>query len=115
VKMQLGIQWIRSAGDLSQQCRRIGVLVGYRGGGPVAIPILEQHNLDLLIYGEGPEWETPEYVRDANVLGQLKTLIVLGHAESEQPGMKLLAERLDLRLPDIPTTFIPVEPVFQIV
>jgi putative NIF3 family GTP cyclohydrolase 1 type 2 len=114
VKKQLGIQWIRSAGDLSQQCHRIGVLVGYRGGGPVAIPILEQYKLDLLIYGEGPEWETPEYVRDANVLDQHKALIVLGHAESEQPGMRLLVETLNHTLPDLPITFIAVEPIFQI-
>jgi putative NIF3 family GTP cyclohydrolase 1 type 2 len=114
VKWQLGIQAIRSAGDLSQICHRIGVLVGYRGGGPVAIPILEQYKLDLLIYGEGPEWETPEYVRDANDLGQHKALLVLGHAESEQPGMRLLAEALVHSLPDIPISFIAVEPIFQI-
>jgi putative NIF3 family GTP cyclohydrolase 1 type 2 len=114
VKKQLGVTYLRTTGSLSQACNRIGLLVGYRGGGPLAIPLFEQQHLDLIIYGEGPEWETPEYVRDAAYLGKRKSLIVLGHAESEQPGMKLLAERLDHRLPDIPVHFIPVEPVFQI-
>ncbi|MEX1028681.1 MAG: Nif3-like dinuclear metal center hexameric protein [Paenibacillaceae bacterium] len=114
VKKQLSISYLRTAGNLSLALNRIGLLAGYRGGGSLSIPLFEQNQLDLIIYGEGPEWETPEYVRDAAYLGKQKSLIVLGHAESEQPGMKLLAERLDHRLPGIPVYFIPVEPIFQI-
>ena len=35
------------------------------GGGALAIPYFEAEHLDLIITGEGPEGETPEYVRDA--------------------------------------------------
>lgn len=115
IKRKLGISYVRVAGDLSQTCRRVGILVGYRGGGTLAIPLFNQHNLDLIIAGEGQEWETPEYVRDAVHQGRSKALIMLGHAESEVPGMKYLAEILADKYPMIPSSFIAEGPIFQIV
>ncbi|TFE25369.1 Nif3-like dinuclear metal center hexameric protein [Cohnella luojiensis] len=115
VKKRLGIETLRAVGDLSMACRRIGLLAGYRGGGELAIPLFERHKLDLILYGEGPEWETPEYARDAVDLGLGKALLVLGHLESEQPGMKLLADRLRSLFPVIPVHFLTVDPVFRIV
>lgn len=114
VKKSLDIQYVRYAGDLSSLCRRIGILVGYRGGGELTIPLFEKENLDMVIYGEGPEWETPEYVSDAIQQGKQKGLIVLGHAESEAPGMEYLAQWLQKRFPGVPVHFIPHSPVFQI-
>ncbi|RIX51438.1 transcriptional regulator [Paenibacillus nanensis] len=113
-KARLGAAYIRTAGNAESMCRRIGVLVGYRGGGSLAIPLFEKHQLDLIVYGEGPEWELPEYVRDAVHLGHAKGLLALGHAESEQAGMKLLADRLKQRFPQIAVHFLPNEPVFRI-
>jgi putative NIF3 family GTP cyclohydrolase 1 type 2 len=91
------------------------VLVGYRGGGALAIPLYEQDSLDLVIAGEGPEWETPEYIRDAVHQGRSRALIMLGHAESEAPGMKYIAERLSVQLPGVPVHFVKEQPVFHIV
>nr|WP_324617830.1 Nif3-like dinuclear metal center hexameric protein [Cohnella cholangitidis] len=113
VKNKLGIGVLRSSGNSSMNCERIGILAGYRGGGELAIPLFERHNLDLVLYGEGPEWETPEYVRDAIHMSRRKALLVLGHLESEQPGMKLLAERLGVLFPGFLVEFYPVEPVFH--
>ncbi|WNS46820.1 Nif3-like dinuclear metal center hexameric protein [Paenibacillus sp. MMS20-IR301] len=115
LKRQLQIPYIRVAGNLSAVCSRVGVLVGYRGGGALTLPLLGQESLDLIIAGEGPEWETPEYIRDAVRQGRNKSLIMLGHAESEAPGMKLLAERLKSRFPDVGVSFVQDQPVFQIV
>lgn len=56
------------------ECQRIGLLAGYRGGGEVVIPLFQNQNLDLIIAGEGPEWESPEYVRDALQQGKKKHL-----------------------------------------
>ena len=95
-------------------CKRIGVLVGYRGGGEQVIPLFENEGFDLVIYGEGPEWETPEYVRDAVRQGKKKGLLVLGHAESEMPGMRFLARELQDKFPGIPVHFLPQEPIFGI-
>ncbi len=114
VKERLGMRFIRVIGDVSMPCRRVGLLVGYRGHGDSAIPLSEEKNLDLLIYGEGPEWETPEYIRDAVLQGKQKAVIVLGHAESEMPGMIYLTETLQEKFPDVPVRFIPQKPVFKI-
>ncbi|WP_028530933.1 Nif3-like dinuclear metal center hexameric protein [Paenibacillus sp. HW567] len=115
VKRKLQIPYVRVAGELPMPCARVGILVGYRGGGGVAIPFFQDANLDLIIAGEGPEWETPEYVRDAVHQGRSKALIMLGHAESEAPGMKYLAEQLALQYPGLPVHFVAERPVFQIV
>lgn len=114
IKKSLGVEFIRYMGDPSMPCRRIGVLVGYRGGGESVLPLFHDNNVDLVLYGEGPEWETPEYVRDAISQGRKKALIVLGHAESEMPGMEQLALHLQKKYSDLPVHFIPQKPLFKI-
>ncbi|MEK3878879.1 Nif3-like dinuclear metal center hexameric protein [Paenibacillus sp. FSL M7-0420] len=114
LKQKLNIPYVRVAGNLSATCSRAGVLVGYRGNGQSVIPMYEQESLDLVIAGEGPEWEVPEYIRDAVRQGKDRALIMLGHAESEAPGMKLLAERLARQFPQVPVHYIQDQPVFQI-
>jgi hypothetical protein len=60
-----------------------------------------------LIVGEVSEWETAEYIRDANLLGSKIALIVLGHALSEEPGMEWLVEWLQPKLPGTKIIHIP--------
>lgn len=106
VKEKLFIPFVRVVGDLSLECARIGLTVGFRGGGETAIPLFEKENVDLIITGEGQEWETPEYIHDAGVQGKKKLLIMIGHAASEEPGMEYLAEKLKSFFPEIKTTFL---------
>ena len=115
VKDKLGIQFVRTVGEIADTCTRIGLLAGYRGGGTLSIPLFEKEDLDLIISGEGPEWETPEFVRDAVYQGKRKALIVLGHAESEAPGMKYLAEWIQSEFPAIPVHYISEKPLFKVV
>lgn len=115
VKEKLQIPYVRVVGDIQMLCTRVGLLAGYRGGAALALPLMKDYNLDLVIAGEGPEWETPEYVRDANHQGKNKAFLALGHAESEEPGMKDLAERLRELFPGIPVHFIREKPLFRIV
>ena len=112
LKLGLGLPFVRVAGDPDARCRRIGLLVGYRGGGANAIPLFGREGVDLVICGEGPEWETPEYARDAVRQGRTKAFIAIGHAESERPGMRLLARRLASAFPHIPVRSADEEPVF---
>lgn len=114
IKTKLGLHYVRVAGQPSACCSRIGILVGYRGGGALAIPLLRDKGVDVIIAGEGPEWETPEYVRDAVHQGGQQALIMLGHAESEQPGMRYLAKQIQKRYPQIPVHFLPVGPIFHV-
>ncbi|GLX68697.1 Nif3-like dinuclear metal center hexameric protein [Paenibacillus glycanilyticus] len=114
VKQQLGMPFLRLTGNPAALCKRVGILVGYRGGASTAIPFMREHALDLLVVGEGPEWETPEYIRDAAFQGQAKALLTLGHAESEEPGMRALSEELKQLHSELPVEFIPIQPIFQI-
>lgn len=87
IKRKLNLPYLRYVGNRSGICSRIGITVGYRGGGAHAIPLCVNERLDLLIAGEGPEWETPEYIGDAVAQGRNPSMLLLGHAASEEPGM----------------------------
>jgi putative NIF3 family GTP cyclohydrolase 1 type 2 len=114
IKSKLGIRYIRFAGDGALRCRRVGLLPGYCGTGEQAIPLIAREGLDLVVYGEGPEWETPEYVRDALFQGRNLGLAALGHAESESPGMERFARKLRGMFPEIPVHFIGHGPAFKL-
>ncbi len=114
VRRALDLPYVRFVGDLDSRCSRIGVTVGYRGGGAHAIPLLREQKLDLLIAGEGPEWETSEYIHDAVSLGRRQSLLLLGHAASEDPGMALVAKKLQAAFPDVPVHYISSEPRIQV-
>ncbi|WP_312098464.1 Nif3-like dinuclear metal center hexameric protein [Niallia sp.] len=114
VKLKLGIPFVRVVGDPSMECNRIGLLAGYRGGGELVIPLFQDQNLDLVIAGEGPEWESPEYVRDAIHQGKKKALILIGHASSEEPGMEYLKALMEADFPHIPVYYIKGKPLFHV-
>jgi len=115
LKRKLDISFVRVVGDLSMPCSRVGLLPGYGGTGALAIPFFQNENLDVIISGEGPEWETPEYVRDAVTQGKHKALIVLGHLKSEEAGMKYLSLSLKSIFPNVPIEFIAEDQVFQVI
>jgi len=114
IKTRLGLACLRISGRPETVFSRVALLAGYRGGGTLTIPLLESKDADLVIYGEGPEWETPEYVREAARIGRQCGLIVLGHAESEDPGMERLAESLSGLFPHIPVHHLREEASLRI-
>jgi putative NIF3 family GTP cyclohydrolase 1 type 2 len=105
-KKNLGIEKIRYIGDPDAVCKTIAVLPG-AWGGRRQIQALHESAPDLLICGELQEWETSEYVRDARSLNLNRALIVLGHAVSEEPGMKWLVDWLKPKIPGVNITHIP--------
>ena len=115
VKDKLDAPFVRVVGDLSIECQRIGLLAGYRGGGNLVIPLFQEKKLDLIIAGEGPEWEAPEYVRDAIRQGEKKALMMIGHAISEEPGMEYLQLLLEAHFPHLPVSYIRTKPLFQVI
>jgi putative NIF3 family GTP cyclohydrolase 1 type 2 len=110
-KRKLGIQTLRFIGDRQQECSRILVIPGAPGG-RMQISALQQFKPDLLICGELQEWETSEYIRDAIAAGEKRSLIVLGHALSEEPGMEYLVTWLQPRFPDLKIIHVPSESPF---
>ncbi len=107
LKDRLDLPYVRFAGDSEQECSEIALTVGYRGGGNISLPLFTEQRIDLLIAGEGPEWETPEYVQDAVSQGSRQSQILIGHAASEEPGMKAVAQQIQDHFPDLPVYFIP--------
>ena len=79
---------------------------GAAGGRP-QIQLLQAEKPDVLIVGEVAEWETAEYIRDAQAMKLPMSLIVLGHAESEEPGMEWLVPWLQPKVRDIKVTNVP--------
>jgi putative NIF3 family GTP cyclohydrolase 1 type 2 len=71
------------------------------------IPALERDDVEALIIGEVPEWETISYVWDASEQGRHKGMIILGHYTSEEPGMDNAAKWLKTVLPGMKVDFIP--------
>ena len=93
-------------GDFQQKCERIALLPG-AWGGQRQVSTAEAEKPDVLVVGEVAEWETAEYIRDANLQGKKISLIVLGHSVSEEPGMEWVAEWLQPKLQGIKVTHIP--------
>ena len=62
---------------------------------------------DVVFTGEQREWEGLYYAHDVVASGRLKGVIVLGHAVSEEPGMKICAEWLRTFITDVPVELIP--------
>lgn len=111
-KSSLGIRQVRIVGDRKQMCKRIALLPG-AAGGTMQIKLLQKEKPDVLVVGEVHEWETAEYIRDAQAMGSPMSLIVLGHAESEEPGMDWLVPWLQPRVGEIKVKHIASHNPFQ--
>ena len=84
-------------------------------GGKFPIEMVGRDDIDVLVCGEIYEWETSEYVRDAIHFHQEKGLLILGHANSEEAGMKWCADWLRSFLPEIEITHVPAGDPFRFV
>lgn len=67
---------------------------------------LRQFDVDVVVAGEVPQWETYEYVRDAILQGSNKAIVFIGHINSEESGMKFCADWLGKFVTDIPIQFV---------
>ncbi len=106
VKEKLNIPMLRYIGDLSQSCHKILLMPG-ASGGKRQIEALGTEKPDVLLCGELSEWETAEYVRDAQAEGRKLSLVVLGHIASEEAGSAFMANWLKEKVPGIKVTHIP--------
>lgn len=105
VQEKLKLRTIRLVGSLNLPCKRVAILPGFP---PARWQIGALNDgADVLIAGEIHEWETSEYVRDANALGHHKGVIVIGHAASEEPGMRVMTKWIAEKLPGVPIQFVP--------
>lgn len=96
---------VRVVGKPDMSIKKVGVVPGAYGS-YAQIEMLNK-DIDLLIVGETREWETVEYVRDAVEAGFQKSLIIMGHADSEENGMLLTQQWLEGFIDEVPIRFIP--------
>ena len=91
--------------------------VAFSAGAPGADThriLLQDKNVDVLVAGEAPEWETYQYAYDAQLQGKNKAVIFLGHAVSEAAGMNYCARWLKGFLPkDINIRYIESESSYK--
>lgn len=107
-KNKLGIDQLRYIGDMQQDCGRILLYPGAVGRN-THISGINYFKPDVLICGEMSEWETAEYIRDAESKGDKIALIVLGHIASEESCSVFLIDWLKEKFPSIKSQFIPSE------
>lgn len=111
LKTKLRIQVLRVVGDPNLKVKNVAMLPGAAGSAR-QINLLERDDVDALVIGETPEWETVEYVADAASEGKRKALLILGHIPSEQAGMEECAEWLRTFISEVPVNFVPAKEPF---
>lgn len=102
---------IRVVGPKDMEVSKVGFSMGSPGS-RAQIEILRMEEVEVLVGGETLEWETVEYVRDAQAQGRKKALILIGHANSEEAGMEYCADWLKGFIPEVPVQFIPAKDPF---
>ena len=97
---------IRVIGDPGLKFTGFGLAVG-ASGSIRQMKMLQRDDVEVLVAGETREWETVEHVRDAKDMGKKKAMIILGHAISEEAGMKHCGQWLKGFVKETPIKFIP--------
>ena len=105
IKQKLGLETVRIIGDPDLKFTKVGLAVGAPGGSS-HIRMLQNPEIEVLVAGEAPEWETYLYANDAVEQGKKKAVLFLGHIKSEEAGMEYCAEWLEGFVKDIPIKFI---------
>ena len=106
IQERIGIKVLRVVGNPDLKITRIALSPG-AAGEQRHLALLRREDVQVLVVGEVPEWETIEYVADASAEGKAKALILMGHIPSEQAGMAACAEWLRTFIKTIPVTFVP--------
>jgi putative NIF3 family GTP cyclohydrolase 1 type 2 len=96
---------LRIVGDPQMRFTHVALSVGAPGSAS-HIQMLNSHDTELLVAGEGQEWETYQYVLDASMMGMKKAAIFIGHIPSEEAGMKYCAQWLKTFIKELPVVSI---------
>ena len=105
LKKKFGMESIRVIGNPDMKFTKIGFSAGAPGG-QSHIRMLRNPNVEVVIAGEAPEWETYLYTNDAVEQGKNKAVIFVGHIKSEEAGMEYCAQWLQTFIKATPIHFI---------
>jgi putative NIF3 family GTP cyclohydrolase 1 type 2 len=87
--------------------RRVALGVGACGGWPHLLAAMKL-GADIFVAGETSEWQAVRLAEDAGV-----PMMVVGHTESEEPGMQGLAGWLVPRL-SVPVSYVRTAPTYRV-
>ena len=108
---KLQLRCIRVVGHPSMQVSSVYANWGYVKR-ELGIQLLSRPDVDTLVTGETVEWELVPYVQDTIASGQKKALVLLGHVNSENGGMRYCAEWLRDFITEVPIGFVPAPEPF---
>ena len=111
LKATFGMNSIRVIGNPEMEFSKLAFMAGAPGG-QRHIQMLRNPDVEVIIAGEAPEWETYLYANDATQMGKNKAVIFLGHIKSEEAGMEYCAKWLKTFITDVPVHFIEDKPNF---
>lgn len=112
IKQKFEMESIRVIGNPEMKFTKVAFMAGAPGG-QRHNQMLQNENVEVLIAGEAPEWETYLYANDAIQQNKNKAVIFLGHIKSEEAGMKYCAEWLRQFITEVPVHFIENQPNFK--
>ena len=112
LKSRLSLKQLRVAGKTDGCIRCLALCFGTPAG---VFELLRDDGVDCVLTGEACEWQLGEYARDAAALGKQKSLVVMEHIASEKAAMRVLADELSARFPNIPVTYFDTESVYTVV
>jgi putative NIF3 family GTP cyclohydrolase 1 type 2 len=106
IQKRMELRVVRVIGDPKMTVRNAAFSPGF-GSLQAAVRTLERPEVDVLVLGEPREWEGVPYVQDAITAGQKKAMIIMGHASSEESGMKECAKWLKTFITEVPVEYVP--------
>lgn len=112
LKQKFNMESIRVIGNPDLKFTKLAFMAGAPGG-QRHIQMLRNNDIEVLIAGEAPEWETYLYANDAVQQHKNKAVIFLGHIKSEEAGMEYCAEWLREFVAEVPVHFIENKPNFK--
>lgn len=110
MRNDLGLRHVRLAGEGDHPATNLLCCFGTPGG---VYDLFCRADTEILLVGEACEWNLCEYARDATALGFHKSVIVMGHIGSEREGMKLLAERIQGKHPELDVRYFECGEVYS--
>jgi len=99
------LETIRVIGNPEMKFTKLAFMAGAPGG-QSHIQMLKNPDVEVILAGEAPEWETYLYANDAVNQGKNKAVIFLGHIKSEEAGMEYCAQWLKTFITGVPIHFI---------
>jgi putative NIF3 family GTP cyclohydrolase 1 type 2 len=113
IRQKLDIRTLRFVGDPKLKVTKAGFSLG-AGGFNAHRQQLQSDDVEVLLIGEGTEWEGVEYVADAVTQGKKKAMILIGHIPSEEAGMIECAAWLKTFVPEVPIQFVRTPEFFAL-